>query len=300
MLIKHGEASRDGERPVATVTRGDGRARTAPRRLGGKRPSRFWRVRDDMPLPPALRFTLFAASLLVPLTVWTVASATNAVNPIFLPSPLETWEAGRELAESGQLSADAVASIRRVSIGFGLALLVSIPLGLAMGTFRSINALFEPGIAFIRYMPATAFVILLYIWLGLGEQPKVALIFIGVVFFNTIMTANIVWQVPQELIRVAFTLGAGNFAVFRKVIFPYAVPAMIDAARVNLAAAWNLIIVAELSATDEGLGVRIARAQRFLDTDRIFAILVVIGVIGLVTDLGLRTLRNRVAPWSQE
>jgi NitT/TauT family transport system permease protein len=169
-----------------------------------------------------------------------------------------------------------------------------------MGTFKSVNALFEPLIGFIRYMPATAFISLLLIWLGLGEPPKVALIFLGVLFFNTLMTANIVWQVPSELVRVAYTLGAGNLTVFRKVVLPYAVPGIIDSARVNLAAAWNLIIVAELFATEEGLGVRIARSQRFLDTDRIFAILIVIGLIGLITDIGLRMLRNRVAPWSQE
>jgi NitT/TauT family transport system permease protein len=103
------------------------------------------------------------------------------------------------------------------------------------------------------------------------------------VFFNTLMTANIVWQVPGEMIRVAYTLGAGGLTVFRKVIFPYALPGMIDTARVNLAAAWNLIVVAELVAADEGLGFRIVRAQRFLRTEEIFVVLFVIGFLGIVT-----------------
>jgi NitT/TauT family transport system permease protein len=84
------------------------------------------------------------------------------------------------------------------------------------------------------------------------------------------------------------------------VIFPYAVPGIIDAARVNLAAAWNLIVVAELIAADEGLGFRIVRAQKFLHVDQIFVAIVVIGVLGVVSDIILKTLRNRVAPWSQE
>lgn len=299
MLLKQTKTSRDGEvLQMVAPSPAQMSNRAKARRLGGKRPSRFWQILDDIPRP--LRLTLNAASLLLPLAAWAIASGMELVNPIFLPGPLETFAAGRELVESGQLATDAVVSVRRVGIGFGLAMLVAIPLGLGMGTFKSVNALFEPAIAFVRYMPATAFIALLLIWLGLGEAPKVALIFLGVLFFNTLMTANIVWQVPTELVRVAYTLGASNLTVFRKVIFPYAVPGMIDAARVNLAAAWNLIIVAELFAAEDGLGVRIARSQRFLDTDRIFAILIVIGVLGLTTDLLLRTLRNRVAPWSQE
>lgn len=149
-------------------------------------------------------------------------------------------------------------------------------------------------------MPATGFVSLLVIWVGLGEEPKFLLIFMGTVFFNTLMIANLVWAIPNELIRVSYTLGAGNITVFRKVIFPHSLPGIIDAARVNLAAAWNLIIVAELVAADEGLGYRIVRAQKFLHTDQIFAVLVVIGIIGIASDIGLRMLRNRIAPWSQE
>lgn len=274
------------------------RSEARPRTLGGKRASTFWRIRGE--ISPRLHTVLLAGSLLVPLAAWWALRQSGAVNPIFLPSFSEVISSAKEMASSGQLASDAWASSRRVFIGFGIALVVSVPLGLAMGSFKSINAIFEPLIGFVRYMPATAFVGLLLIWLGLGEAPKVALIVLGTVFFNTLMIGNTVWQVPSELIRVAFTLGAGNLAVFRKVIFPYALPGIIDAARVNLAAAWNLIIVAELIAADEGLGVRIARAQRVLRTDDIFALLLVIGALGFASDFALRTLRNRLAPWSQE
>ena len=270
----------------------------AGRRLGGKPPSRIWRIREDV--PGGLRAALITASLVIPFALWVALRTTDAVNPIFLPSPAEVVRAGRDMLTSGQLGGDAWASVRRVAIGFAISLAISVPLGLGMGTFRSVNAFFEPFIAFVRYMPATAFVPLLLIWLGLDESPKIALIVIGTVFFNTLMTANIVWQVPSEMIRVAYTLGAGNLDVFRKVIFPYALPGMIDTARVNLAAAWNLIVVAELVAADEGLGFRIVRAQRFLRTEEIFVVLFVIGFLGIGCDISLRALRNRLAPWSQE
>lgn len=264
----------------------------------GRRPSRFWRIREDV--PARLRIVLVLASLTVPLLIWIILDMTHAVNPIFLPSPLSVLRAAQELLTSGVLLGDARASLQRIGIGFGLAVAISVPLGLAMGTFKSIEALCEPVIGLVRYMPATAFVPLLLIWFGLGEEPKIALIVIGVVFFNTLMTANVVWQVPTEMIKVAFTLGASNVTVFTKVIFPASLPGMIDAMRVNLAAAWNLIVVSELVASEEGLGFRIVRAQKFLHIDQIFALLVVIGILGLASDVALRTLRNRIAPWSQE
>ncbi|HWO93382.1 MAG TPA: ABC transporter permease [Dehalococcoidia bacterium] len=268
------------------------------RRGRSRKPSPLWRVRDD--LPRRITWPLIGLSVALPLLIWMALYASGTVSRIFLPSPLAVADAAVDLARSGDLAADTWASVRRIAIGFGIAVAISVPLGLAMGAYRSVQSLFEPAIALVRYMPATAFVPLLLIWLGLGESPKIALIVIGTVFFNTLMTANVVWQVPMELIKVSYTLGASSFTVFRKVIFPYAIPGMIDAARVNLAAAWNLIVVAELLAASEGLGFRITRAQRFLNIDQIFVVLAVIGLLGLASDLGLRMLRNRIAPWSQE
>jgi NitT/TauT family transport system permease protein len=264
----------------------------------GRKPSTFWKIREE--IPQTLRIPLVAFSLMLPLLLWILLDASGRFNEVFLPSPIETLTAARDMATSGDLWTDTRASVERVVIGFAISLMIAIPLGLAMGTFKSISSIFEPAIGILRYMPATAFVPLLMIWFGLGESPKIALIVIGTVFFNTLMTANVVWQVPAELIKVARTLGSDAPTVFRKVIFPFAVPGMIDVARVNLAAAWNLIVVAELLAAQEGLGFRITRAQRFLHIDQIFVVLVVIGIIGLATDIALRMLRDRVAPWAQE
>jgi NitT/TauT family transport system permease protein len=260
--------------------------------------STFWRVRED--IPRSLEVALLILSVLSPLALWSALSYPEMVNPIFLPTPDKVATAGYEMLMDGTLTSDMLASSQRVAIGFGLSLLIAVPLGLGMGTFKSISALFEPVIGLVRYAPATAFVPLLLIWLGLGEEPKIALVLIGTVFFNTLMIANVVWQVPSELIRVSQTLGAGSASVFRKVIFPYAVPGVIDTARVNLAAAWNLIVVTELFAADEGLGFRIVRSQKFLHIDQIFVAIAVIGLLGLTCDLALRSMRNKLAPWSQE
>jgi NitT/TauT family transport system permease protein len=262
-------------------------------RLLGRRPE--WRGRV---LPGRTLWALRAVAVLVPLGLWTVVSSLGVVDPTFLPSPGAVAGAFWEMAASGQLLSDTAASLGRVGAGFGLAVLISVPLGMAMGTSQVALALLEPVIGLLRYLPASAFIPLLIIWLGLGEPSKIAILVIGVVFFNTLMTADAVRAVPPELRKAAATLGATGGEVLRKVVWPYALPGMLDAMRVNAAAAWNFVVVAELIAAESGLGYRIVRAQRFLQTDRIFAVLVVIGMIGLAIDVGLRLARAKVGRWA--
>jgi NitT/TauT family transport system permease protein len=251
------------------------------------------------PISGRLRLTLMIVSGIVPLAAWVILSGTGAIDPVFLPSPAAVARAGGELFSSGVLMHDLAATMTRVGIGFGLVVLISVPLGLGIGTFASIRALFEPMIGLLRYMPAPAFIPLLIIWLGLGETSKIALLVIGTVFFNTLMSADAANLVPRELIDASYTLGASRWTVVRKVVLPHSLPGLIDAMRVNIAATFNLVVVAELIAAQSGLGYRITRAQRFLQTDQIFFVLIVIGVIGVTIDLGFRAARNLVAPWAR-
>ncbi|MGS2643713.1 ABC transporter permease [Streptosporangium sp. G12] len=243
------------------------------------------------------RWGLRAASVLFPLALWAAVSTADLVDPTFLPSPLAVLEAFAEMLGTGQLVDDTLASLGRVGAGFGLAVLISVPLGVAMGTSAVALALLEPVVGLLRYMPAAAFIPLLIIWLGLGEPSKIAILVLGVVFFNTLMVADAVRRVPGELGQAAATLGARRGEILRKVTWPYALPAVVDAARINAAAAWNFVVVAELIAAESGLGYRIVRAQRFLQTDKIFAVLIVIGVVGLLIDVALRVLRDRLGRW---
>jgi NitT/TauT family transport system permease protein len=266
-----------------------------PRRARPRRSSAMLAIRT--PIPRRGRWALTIGSVLVPLLAWVALSATGAVPATFLPSPAAVVSAGVEMVASGELLADLWATVRRVLLGFGLAVLVSVPIGIVMGTLQAGQAAFEPMIGLLRYLPATAFVPLLIIWLGIDEPSKIAVLFIGTVFFNTLMTADVVRGVPMALIDVSYTLGARRGEVLRKVIVPHSLPGIIDAIRVNAAAAWNLVVVAELIASTVGLGYRINRAQRFLQTDQIFAVLVVIAAIGVLLDVALRLLRGRVGRW---
>lgn len=267
-----------------------------PPRRRPPRPSPLPKLGEDV--STSTRWVLRVLSVAVPLLVWVALSASGAVSDTFLPSPAAVARAGIDMARSGELFTDTAASVRRVGLGFLIAIAISVPLGFAMGSMGWAQALFEPVIGLLRYMPASAFIPLLIIWLGLGETSKIALLVIGVVFFNTLMTADVVRRIPRDLLEVSATLGARQHEIARKVILPHALPGMIDAMRVNAAAAWNFVVVAELVAATSGLGYRITRAQRFLQTDKIFAVLVVIGIIGLMIDIVLRLLRDRVGRWT--
>jgi NitT/TauT family transport system permease protein len=236
--------------------------------------------------------------ILIVLLLWTAVTAAGLVDRLFLPSPAAVLAAGLGQAFAGILGRDLVASVTRVFTGFALSAAVALPLGIAMGTNRAVCQLLEPLMGLIRYMPAPAFIPLLIIYFGLEELPKVMLIFIGTVFFNTLMIMDAVKFVPHELVETALTLGGNHAQVLTRVITPCIAPQVLDAYRINMASAWNLVIVAELVAANEGLGKRISLAQRFLRTDEIFVGLIVIGVIGLLIDLGFRLLMRRACSWA--
>jgi NitT/TauT family transport system permease protein len=243
----------------------------------------FWRLAEDIPKP--LNTALIATSIAFPLLLWWLVTTFGNVDAKFLPSPAMVLEAFGRLWASGDLLKDTIASLWRVGVGFSLACALSIPVGVLMGSFASVRALLEPLFGLIRYMPAPAFIPLLVLYLGIGEEPKITLIFIGVFFFNALMVMDTVKFVPKDLIEATYTLGGNRLQTLVQVIFPHVLPGIIDACRINLAAAWQLVIVSELIAATEGLGRRISVAGRFLKTDEIFVGLIVIGVIGLIFDL---------------
>ena len=241
---------------------------------------------------------LGGAGVAAVLILWSLITASGAVDALFLPSPAAVFSAGQQQAQQGLLWRDFSASVGRVFGGFALSAIVALPLGIAMGSSVIICRLLEPLMGLIRYMPAPAFIPLLIIYFGLGELPKVLLIFIGTVFFNTLMIMDAVKFVPRELIETALTLGGRTLPILVRVVAPFIAPQVLDAYRINMASAWNLVIVAELVAATEGLGKRISLAQRFLRTDEIFLGLIVIGLIGLLIDLGFRALMRRACRWA--
>jgi NitT/TauT family transport system permease protein len=256
----------------------------------------FWRLAEDIPSP--LSVTLTLVSIVLPLLLWWLVTKFGSIDPKFLPSPSQVWTAAMRMGGSGELWQDTIASLWRVGVGFSLSMLFAIPIGILMGSFASIRALLEPLFGLIRYMPAPAFIPLLIIYQGIGEEPKVTLILAGTFFFNALMVMDTVKFVSKDLIEATYMLGGNRLQTLLNVIFPHTIPGILDACRINLAAAWQLVIVAELVAATEGLGRRISVAGRFLRTDEIFVGLIVIGIIGLILDLLFQYAIRVMCRWS--
>jgi NitT/TauT family transport system permease protein len=270
--------------PPLTATR-------APQR----RTSSLWTVRA--PIGRRTYWVLALTGLFTPLVLWVVLSAYGGLDPVFLPAPLQvltkswTW-----LTETGLLD-DMGISIYRVVTGFLISAVIALPLGLFIGSYRAVQALLEPLTDFIRYMPAVAFIPLVMLWVGIGEASKISIIFIGTFFQMVLMVAEDVRRVPAAQVEAAQTMGANRSELIEKVIFPSAKPALLDTLRITMGWAWTYLVVAELVAANSGLGYAILRAQRFLQTDTIFAGIIVIGLIGLVTDQLFRLAHRRAFPW---
>jgi NitT/TauT family transport system permease protein len=247
-------------------------------------------------IPTSIYWGLALIGLAMPLLMWALASASGHVDPIFLPGPATVLERVKTWWEEGLLG-DIGISTMRVVVGWALATLIALPLGLFIGTWRAVQALLEPMMDFIRYMPAVAFVPLVMVWVGIDEGAKVAIIFLGTFFPMVLMVAEDVRRVPAAQIEAAQTMGATSREVVEQVILPSAKPALLDTLRVNMGCAWTYLVVAELVAANSGLGYAILKAQRFLQTDKIFAGILIIGLIGLVIDQLFRLLHRKAFPW---
>lgn len=278
----------------STATAADG-APAASGRTRGTRHHPLTAVRGD--LSPGTSLGLAVAGIVALVGGWAVLAA--ATDSFLIPGPGDAWTAAMELKRDGRLWDDLSASLTRIGIGYGISIAIGVVVGVGMASFRSVESFLEPQIGLLRYIPASALTPLFLLWLGIDEAPKIALITVGTVFFNILMTADVARAVPQELVNAAYTMGAGRLRVLRRVILPHSAPGIIDVARINLAAAWLMLVVSELLAAQEGLAFRVVRAQRFRDVDTMYAVFIVFAVIGVISDLGLRQLRRIAFPWSE-
>jgi len=262
-------------------------------RVERRRPKEeLWKIRGW--LSKRRYWTLAALGLAVPLAGWTLLTALGSVNRVFLPGPYDVVHRVVTWFRDDELLADVGISCFRVTVGWALAALVALPLGLFIGTFRAVQAALEPLMDFVRYLPAVAFIPLVMLWVGIDEGAKIAIIFIGTFFQMVLMVAEDVRRVPMAQLEVAQTLGATRGEVISEVIVPSAKPALLDTLRITMGWAWTYLVVAELVAANSGLGYAIIKAQRFLQTDKIFAGIILIGAIGLAIDQGFR-LMHRLA-----
>ena len=233
------------------------------------------------------------------LALWSLISHYEIVDSLFLPEPINVLKKLFETAMDGSLWTDMGISIYRISIGFLLAAILGVPIGILCSCFKTASAIFSPLCEFIRYMPVPAFVPLLMVWMGIGEFSKIMIVFIGTFFQLVLMVIDDCNSVSDDLLAAGYTLGASNKTTIFKVLIPAMAPSMMQTLRMMIGWAWTYLVVAELVAANTGLGYSILKAQRFLKTDAIFVGIVVIGLLGLVTDILFGVLIKKIFPWEE-
>jgi len=238
-----------------------------------------------------LFFVLFFAA-------WAFATLGGFVSKTFLADPITMLRSGWTLLAEQGFAKDIGYTVWRVVGGFVAAAVFAVPLGVAMGAYKPVEAFFEPFVSFARYLPASAFIPLLILWAGIGEAQKLALIFIGSFFQLVLMIAVQVGATRRDLVEAAYTLGANDWGIVKRVLIPYSAPQIAETLRLVLGWAWTYVIVAELIGASNGIGHMITDSQALLATDQIIFGILTIGVIGLVSDFAFKRMNRSMFRWA--
>ena len=241
-------------------------------------------------LPARVALT-YGGSVALGLVLWQLVSLTQ--NPYFLPSPPRVIAAIGELYRTGQLFDDIAASSFRILSGWAMGVLVGVPLGLLMGWVPFVKRALDPYVEFFRFIPPIAFVSLAILWLGIGEESKVVLIFYTSVFIMTLNTIAGVLAVEEVKLRAAASLGAGRWRTLLSVVFPATVPYVVTGARLAMGNSFLTIVSAEIVAAQTGVGALIWNARNYARTDEVFAGILVLGVLGFLYDRVIRIATGR-------
>jgi NitT/TauT family transport system permease protein len=262
-----------------------------------KKRLRLFQIRGELDR----RWYMFGVTgiFIVLLGIWSVFSYGQLVERTFLPTPDQVLVQLLRQLFNPDFWPHIGISLFRVGMGFLLACLIGIPLGIIAGTFRFAESIVVPPTEFIRYMPATAFVPLIMVWAGIGESAKIMVIFVGCFFQLILMVADNTRAVSNDLLQVSYTMGAKRWQVIEKVLIPALLPDLMNTLRLIIGWAWTYLVVAELVAANSGLGFSIMKAQRFLNTDMIFVGIIVIGLLGLLTDRIFAFCHKRFFPWQE-
>ena len=226
--------------------------------------------------------------------LWYFAAKLEIVSQRFLPLPWEVVTALYVMLAEQNFMEDIWISIARVWSAFLLSAVMAIPVGIWMSSYRIVGTLTEPIVDFIRYLPVPALVPLLIIWFGIGEASKIAVLWMGTFFQLVLLISDDAKRVPREFIETGFTLGAKPRQITWDIVNRSMLPSTVDNLRITLGWCWTYIIIAEIVAANTGIGHAIWSARRFVKTPEVRAGILVVGIIGLLTDQAIRLAHRRV------
>jgi ABC-type nitrate/sulfonate/bicarbonate transport system permease component len=246
------------------------------------------------------RWKLRLLSPICVLLLWELASQFGLVNALLLPAPSTALADLWVITESGYLAKALLASLFRVICGFAIAVGVGVALGAAMARLRLVGDLFDPLVELLRPISPLALYPLAILWFGIGDASKVFIIALAASFPVILNTYAGVRGIDVNLFRVARSLGASEVEIFRGIVLPGALPHVFTGIRLAWGISLIVIIAAEMVGASEGLGYMVLDAKQTFRTERVFAGILVIGLIGFLTDIGFRHLRRWLMPWYRE
>ncbi|NYT81926.1 ABC transporter permease subunit [Alcaligenaceae bacterium] len=235
------------------------------------------------------------------IALWFLVTSMGWVKPIFMPSPYAVFnkfiEAWTEGVANSTLLQHTLASLGRVLGGFLLAMVTAIPIGILMGVNRIMRGVFDPIIEFYRPLPPLAYLPLVIIWFGIGEFPKVFLIYLAIFAPMAIAARSGVRSVSIEQIHAAYAMGASSRQIITHVILKAAMPEIFTGMRIGIGVGWTTLVAAEMVASSRGLGFMVLNAAQYLASDTVIMGILVIGFFALIFDLLLRHLEKVLIPW---
>lgn len=238
-------------------------------------------------------------SVIVLLAAWQVADALNVLNPNVLPGPTAIFQAAWELTATGALGSALLASLPRVVIGLSLGILIGVGFGLVAAFSRVGADLIDRPMQMIRAIPFTAWVSLFILWFGIGELPKLMLVFVGTAIPLYINTYTGVRNVDTNLIELGRVYRHGLVSIAANILLPGALPTILAGLRQSAAIAWIALIVAETVATNQGIGFLLTNARQFSQTDIVIVCILLYAALGLLTDWLVRLIEGRMLAWRQ-
>ena len=241
------------------------------------------------------------ATAIILIALWFLVTQAGWIKPLFLPSPLAVWDkfvlALTEGVSNSTLTEHTLASLSRVVGAFLLALVLAVPVGILMGVNRVVRGLCDPIIEFYRPLPPLAYLPLIIIWLGIGEFPKVFLIFLAIFAPMAIAARAGVRSVSIEQIHAAYAMGGSRRQVISQVILKAAMPEIFTGMRIGIGVGWTTLVAAEMIAANRGLGFMVLNAAENLESDTVIMGIIIIGIFAFAFDLLIRYLEKVLIPW---
>ena len=249
---------------------------------------------------PSWAITAFSFTLL--MAAWVGVTSGGLVRDLFLPGPLDVWDGLIELVQEGYKGRSLLEhmgmSLLRVMAGFLTGAAAGTLLGLGMGYAPRLDAAAAPFIEFLRPLPQLAYLVLLIVWLGIGETSKITMLFLAALPVAAVAARDGVRNVAPERMQAAQALGASRWQVFRHVVLPSALPEVLVGARLAVGIVYATLIAAEIIAGSNGIGWMILDAGRFLRSDTVFAGILMVGLAGVGIDRLLLLLERRTVHWA--